>query len=148
MDKVSSKRPFFVTLFAVWVLTFAVFHAFGVWEAVRLWPMLQTLPLVVPPAYLVFKNLLWAGVGFLVGVGLWRGRCWGWVDAHYAAGAYAVWYWVDRLFLAPSSMIEVRWPFVLLVTLVGLTLAFGTLRSSAGRRYFACEESPKKADAP
>ncbi len=136
MNAPRPKRPFSVTALAVLVLSLAVLHAFGVWEAVRYWSVLQTLPLAVSPVYLLSRNLLWFAIGVGIGVGLWRGSLWAWGNAQIAAGVYAAWYWLDRVFLAPAAMLKLRWPSLVVLTVLGLLLIFITLRRPGGRAYF------------
>ncbi len=136
MNTSRPKRPASVTALAVLVLSLAVLHAFGAWEAVRYWSFLQDLPLTVSPAYLLGRNLLWLVVGMVIAVGLWRGSPWAWGDAQIAAGAYATWYWLDRLFLTPAAMLELRWPALAALTAVSLLLTLVALRRPAGRAYF------------
>ncbi len=144
MNAPRPKRPFSVTALAVLVLSFAVLHAFGVWEAVRYWGFLQELPLAVPPGYLLGRNLLWFVIGTIISIGLWRGSPWAWGDAQIAAGVYAAWYWLDRVFLAPAAMLKLRWPSLVALTILGLLLTFIALRRPGGRAYFMHETTTKE----
>lgn len=136
MMKDRSPRPWRVTLLIVLVLSLAVFHALGVWEVARTWDFLHTLPLTVPPEYLLGRNLFWALLGVILTFGLWRGAPWVWGDMQIAACAYAAWYWLDRIFLAPAARLSLRWPALVMFTLLGLAFVFWAVRSPAGKWYF------------
>jgi len=130
------KRPFSVTVLAVLVLSLAVMHVFGALEAWRHWYFLQELPLTVPVAYLAGKNLFWGLAGAVIAVGLWLGKRWAWLGMQIATGVYAGLYWVDRLWLAPSSMLAIRWPFAVGLTAFYLLYTFYVLRRPQGRAFF------------
>ncbi|RME06743.1 MAG: hypothetical protein D6803_05750, partial [Anaerolineae bacterium] len=88
------------------------------------------------PGYLLGRNLFWTVVGALLTFGLWRGAPWAWGDVQIAACAYAAWYWLDRLFLAPAARLRLRWPAMLALTLLGLAFVLWAVRSPAGKRSF------------
>jgi hypothetical protein len=114
----SSKRPFSVTILAMVVLIFTTLNFLRVFSAIRNWKFLATLPVGIPFAYLAATGLIWTIVGISLAVGLFFGRRWSLRLAKVTWVIYTVYYWLDRLLMAESGAIWVRWPFAL-----GLTAA-------------------------
>lgn len=133
------KRPFVVTVLLLMVLSYTVLGWFGFLAALRNWDFLQSLPLSVPPLYLALRNIVWGAVGVPLIWGLWIGRRWAWYATQAVAGLYAVYYWLDRAFLADPTVSPLgtgRWPFVLGLTAICLIYTLIVLRLPLSRRFF------------
>lgn len=89
-------RPFSVTLTALGVLSFAVFHFLRLQQALSKWQMLSSL-LSFSPAYLAVTGAFWGMVGVIQAAGLWTGQSWARRAAVLMVIAYALYYAFDRL---------------------------------------------------
>ena len=130
-----TSRPLRVTLLAVGVLTITSLHLLRLVEAVRQWQFLTGLP-GVSPVYQALTGLIWASAGLLLFWGLWRGHA---RAARFAPGyllAYALYYWLDRIFIANPAISLANWPVTAALTIVGLAYMFWALRARASRNYF------------
>jgi hypothetical protein len=129
------SRPIRVTLLAVGVLTITSLYLLRLVEALRQWQFLNDLP-GVSPVYLALTGLIWASAGLLLFWGLWRGQA---RAARFAPGyllVFALYYWLDRLFVANSAVSLANWPVTLALTIIGLAYTFWALRARASRDYF------------
>jgi hypothetical protein len=68
--------------------------------------------------------------------GLWFGYRWAWFAGQIVVLAYALFYWLDRLFLATSDVLASRLPFEAGLTIGLVLFCFGVLWLPASRRYF------------
>jgi hypothetical protein len=138
------KRSFAVTLLVVLVLTYTVFHGAALSEALRHWDFLLSLTLSVSPVYLAARSAFWLVTGLALAVGLWSGHRWAWFAAQIGATLYTIYYWLDRLFFADTSVIIVRWPFILGLTILCLAFIFFVLRLPKSRQFFKIEPETTK----
>lgn len=132
----SHSRPFGVTLLAVGVLTIAGLNLVRLIEAVRQWSFLSNLA-GVSPIYLALTGLIWACVGLPLFWGLWRGVAW---TARFVSGyltVFALYYWLDRIWIANRAISLTNWPFTATLTVIGLFYSFWVLRTRASKTYFA-----------
>jgi hypothetical protein len=128
-------RPIRVTLLAVGVLTITSLHLLRLVEAVQQWHFLAGLP-GVSPVYLAITGLIWASTGLLLFWGLWRGHA---RAARLAPGyllVYALYHWLDRIFIANRAISLANWPVTAALTIIGLAYMFWALRARASRNYF------------
>ena len=128
-------RPLRVTLLAVGVLTIASLYLLRLVVAVRQWQFLSGLK-DVSPVYLALTGLIWASVGLPLFWGLWRGHAWA---ARFAPGfmlVFALYYWLDHLFVANTAISLVNWPVSMVLTAFSLAYTFWALRTRASRDYF------------
>ncbi len=130
------KRPFFVTLLTLLVLSIAAIYIFGFFAALRHSAFLQNLPLSVPVWYLALRAILWSLTGLVLSWGLWRGLSWAWMGTQISVVGFSLYYWLDALLLAQAPGLEWRWPFELMATFLGLGFAFLVLHSAHGRGFF------------
>jgi len=129
------SRPIRVTLLAVGVLTITGLYLLRLVEAVRQWQFLTGLT-GVSPVYLALTGLIWASAGLLLFWGLWRGHA---RAARFAPGyllVFALYYWLDRIFIANRAISLANWPVTAALTIVGLAYTFWALRARASRNYF------------
>ncbi len=131
-----AKRPLFVTWLLLLVLMFTGLAWLRFAATLQDWTFLAELPLSVPPAYLAASGLLWGLVGLGVIYGLWRRQPRAPRALLFAALAYSLYYWVDRLWLAVPGPVQANRPFALFATLGLLVWLFASINRSDVQAYF------------
>jgi hypothetical protein len=144
-DYMNTKRPFLVTTLVVLVLLFTIVTWFGFFEALQQRQYLRQLPLTVSPLYLILRGAFWGLVGIALIWGLWFGHRWAWFACQIVVVAYALFYWLDRFFLATSDALAARWPFQAGMTVGIVIFCFGVLWLPASRRYFGTKPTSQSA---
>lgn len=137
MDQQSRKnRPWGVTVLLGLVLMFTALQATRVWAALTSWAVLKSLPLQAPPAYLLASGLVWAVAGgwLLYGLG-WR-KTWAPRVASIGAGVYALFFWVDRLFVQARGPHNSSWIFEAVLGSLLLGSLFAILASPVAKAYY------------
>ncbi len=139
------RRPFAVTLLALGVLTIAGLNLARFILALLQWNFLASMP-TETPFYLVLTALIWIAAGAPLVWGLWTGKFWAPSRCRSYILAYAVYFWLERLFLfgrphdsfGPPSLAYLpgNGLFSALATLLALAFVFWTLRRPGVRRYF------------
>ena len=130
------KRPWYLTWLAVLVFLVAVINLLRFLGAIRQWQLLNLLPLSIDPLYMALSGAVWALVGLPMAAGLWLGWRWVWIGLQAAGLIFAIYYWIDRLWLAQASTLIDRWPFVLLLTISLLIYLFSSLWAPGARTFF------------
>jgi hypothetical protein len=118
-----------VTLIAIGVLTIACLNLLRLVLSLREWQFLSALE-DISPLYQALTGLLWASTGFVVFWGLWRRKRWSPKAASGWTLLYALYYWLDRLFLTgwlKSGQPPANLAFSLGLTLMILVVVFWTL---------------------
>lgn len=129
-------RPFLVTLLTMGVLTLVVLNLTRLLQVIAQWNLLldiYSLPLTI---YLAVSGLVWMVTGVPLLFGLWRGRFWAPAFARAASLLYLTYYWLDRIlmnFFAPRMG---NWPFLLVVTLVAVSIVFWILSRRNVKAFF------------
>lgn len=146
------KRPWSVTLLALGVLIITVINLVRFVLSLRYWDFLASQP-GVSPIYLALSGLVWSLAGAFLLWGLWVAKIWVPRLAQALALTYALYYWLDLLFLqdhplrgAPGTILAVlptNWPFSLGVTVVGLAFIVWMLGRAKVKAYFGLAESGK-----
>jgi hypothetical protein len=129
------SRPKRVTLLAIGVLSIAGLHLLRLVEAVWQWQFLSDLKDGLP-LYLALTGLIWASAGLPLFWGLWRGYA---RAARFAPGyllVFALYYWLDRIWIANRGISLANWRVPAALTVVGLIYTFWALRARASRKYF------------
>jgi hypothetical protein len=129
------RRPIRVTLLAMGVLTITSLHLLRLVEAVRQWQFLTELP-GVSPLYLALNGSIWASAGLLLFWGLWRGHARAARFAPVYLLVFALYYWLDRIFIANPAVSLTNWHVTAALTVFGLAYMFWALRARASRNYF------------
>lgn len=123
------KRPFLVTLLAVWVLLLSCVNLIRLTEAIRTWDFLASLP-GVNPLYIALTGLIWALLGFPLAWSLWRGYAQAPKATRILTLLYALYYWLDRLFVAQNVNAASNWLFAAITTIVMILIIFWILGRS------------------
>jgi hypothetical protein len=127
-------RPFSVTLAAPGVLIISGINLLRFVEALRQWQFLSAL-LPISPLYLVLSGLAWGGIGLSIVWGLWLGYRWAAPSLRWAASAYTLYYWIDRLTLS-SPDVETNWLFAAVFNAIILSLIFWILSRRKAKAFF------------
>lgn len=129
------SRPIRVTLLAIGVLIIASLHLLRLVEAARQWRFLADLP-GVSPLYLALTGLIWGAAGLPLFWGLWRGHARAFRFTPSYLLVFALYYWLDRVFVANRAVSLANWPVHLALTVFSLAFMFWALRARASRNYF------------
>jgi hypothetical protein len=132
------SRPFSVTLLAIGVLTIAGIHLIRLYQTIQNWDFLAGLP-GVPPVYLALSGLVWAVVGFPLGISLWRGDPTTLPAVRFITAAYIIYDWFNRLFAAyRSSSLSTgfAWEFSALITVILLVWVYWIVSRPRVKAYF------------
>jgi hypothetical protein len=126
-----NKRPMRVTAIAMLSFWFAIWNGARMAETITLWETLKSYD--ANPLYIAVSGGIWLITGFLIGLGLWRGKIWAWTAAFWSATGYSTWYWVDRLvFQEPRA----NWPFALGITVLSFLFFIFILITLPTRIFF------------
>jgi hypothetical protein len=128
-DQRAIKRPFLVTLLAVWVLLLSCVNLIRLTEAIRTWDFLASLP-GVNPLYIALTGLIWALFGFPLAWSLWRGYAQAPKTTRTLTLVYALYYWLDRLLIAQNVNAASNWLFAAVTTVVMILFIFWILARS------------------
>ena len=135
-NSTSPTRPLSVTFLTWVVLIITALNWLRLIEVIHGWTFLQTLSPAPLMFYLAIIGLFWGLLGAILVWGLFLGRSWSTRLMKGAAICYALYYWLDRLWVANSSAISSRWPFALGLTIVLLSLTFWILSRPKSQQFF------------
>ncbi len=154
-DAVTIQRPLSVTLLALGVLILAGLNLIRFVLSLRDWSFLASQP-GVSPYYLAISGFIWAVAGAFLVWGLWRAKTWAPGLMQAVALTYALYYWLDRIFLrdhplngasdAMRVVLSANWPFSAGVTVVCLAYMLWTLGRTKVKSYFGQVEPAHKPD--
>jgi hypothetical protein len=139
------KRPRSVTILAVGVLIITVLNLVRFGLSLVDWKFLASQP-GVSPFYLAVTGFVWGGAGIYLVLGLWRGKTWAPGLMRAAGLTYALYYWLDLIFIKDHSVkmktgifqavLPVNWIFSAVLTVVCLLYMAWTLGRKKGTSYF------------
>ena len=129
------KRPLFVTILALVVLSIAALHLMRLIQAISLWEFLSELP-DVSPTYLALSGAVWVLLGLGLAWGLWQGLAGAPLAARLLSLAYVLYKWIERLVMSRLDGGQPDWPFALAVTLVSLLIVFWGLSRPPVKAFF------------
>ena len=130
------KRPFAVTCLVALVLTLTGVQILRAWTMLANWDFLSSLPLSVPPIYLLLSALFWGTLGVFLALGVWGGCSWAPKSGRWAALAFAFFGWLDRVILQANGPQHVNWPFNLFLTGLLLVSVFAVFSLPEAQAYF------------
>ena len=133
-SQTSVSRPMGVTLLAFGVLIITGINCIRLWQAIHQWQFIGEL-IPALPYYQALSGLFWSLAGFPLTWGLWRGSPWaaGWV--RWAALAYTVYIWLDRLILRKGLELT-NLPFALAVNILILIFMIWILSRTKVHTFF------------
>jgi hypothetical protein len=150
-----TARPRSVTILALGVLIISVLNFTRLVLSITNWDFLISWP-GVSPLYMLLTGLIWTLTGSLLLWGLWRAKNWTPRLMQAVALTYALYYWLDHVFLVdhPTSgmvgtqhaLLSVNWRFAAGITVVCLAYTVWTLSRPNVRAYFGMVESKKDGD--
>lgn len=149
------KRPWSVTLLTLGVLIITVINLTRFILSLRYWSFLASQP-GISPIYLAATGLIWTIASFPLVWGLWRSKNWAPGLMQAEALTYALYYWLDLLFLknhpvsgatgAFRAILPTNWQFSAGVTVVCLAYMVWTLRRPKVKAYFGLSETETMPD--
>ncbi|MEW6718247.1 MAG: hypothetical protein AB1345_12210 [Chloroflexota bacterium] len=129
-------RPRSVTVLSLGAFIFAALHLLRLGNTLALWGWLSDLPLTVSPLYLAITGGFWGAAGLVMGISLWRGWVWAPMVTRILCGAFALFYWIERLLVESRTASNPNTPFALALTGLLLGWILHTLHSPYSRAYF------------
>lgn len=138
------KRPWVLFILVISVLAFSLisFVRFGM--ALSLWEFLSSLPAAVHPAYLAAVGLVWGGFGIVTAFWLWQGRSKGKAAVRILAVTYALYYWIDQVFIGASGIRSANWFFSGIVAALLVVLVFVSLALPAVVNFFGEDDEQEE----
>jgi hypothetical protein len=144
-EGIQPQRPFSVTLLVLIVLTIAGLSMTRFILTIRQWEFLAGWP-GVSPLYMALSGFIWALVCIPVIWGLWQGYPWAARLTKAVALTYAMYYWLDRLFIAyhfgtgtverGRYLLPTNWPFAVGITIIFLAFNAWTLSRPKAKAFF------------
>jgi hypothetical protein len=142
----SNKRPWSVTLLALGVLIITVINLIRFVLSIRYWSFLSSRS-GISPIYLALSGFIWSAAGLILLWGLLKPKIWAPNLMYAVALTYALYYWLDHIFLMEHSVIDAtgvirvllpsNWQFSAGVTVVILAYMAWTLRRSKVKAFFS-----------
>jgi hypothetical protein len=124
-----------VTLVAILVLSITVLSLLRLYQAVSLWDFLAALP-GVSPLFLSLTGLVWAVIGVLVLMGIWKGKARAPRTTRAAALLFVVYNWLERWWFSSRNEAVPLTLFSLALSLACLAFIFWSLSTPEARAYF------------
>ncbi|HTX78992.1 MAG TPA: hypothetical protein VMC62_04960 [Longilinea sp.] len=97
------KKIFLLLFLELTLLVFSLDSWLRFQQAIVNWTYLISLGVVVLPLYLAVSGAVWGLVSLAAAVGLWFYQRWAVIVTGAGALLFTIWYWLDRLFLAPAT---------------------------------------------
>lgn len=131
-----AKRPAGIIGLAVIFSLISLTHLFKFWQATLHWRLITELNSRVSPYYPAGDGLLWFVIALSLAWGLWNAKRWARPASQIASIFYCLEFWGDKIWIAnPESLIR-HWPFMLLITILGICLILSILKHKTSRDYF------------
>jgi len=140
-----ASRPGSVTILALGVLIITVINLVRLVLSIRYWEFLATWP-GISPLYMALTGLIWTLAGSLLLWGLWRAKIWASRLMQAVALSYALYYWLDHVFLVDHpvsgaagtvrALLPVNWQYAAGVTVIFLAFTALTLERRKVKAYF------------
>jgi hypothetical protein len=140
-----ASRPASVTILALGVLIITIINLTRLVLSILNWDFLVSWP-GVSPLYMILTGLIWTVIGSLLLWGLWKARKWAPRLMQAVALTYALYYWLDHVFLrdhpvssaegAQRVLLPVNWQFAAGATIICLAFTAWTLNRPKVKAYF------------
>ena len=147
---IRAPRPASVTILVIGVLIITVINLIRLLLGIREWEFLASLP-GVSPLYIALTGLIWTLTGSILIWGLWRAKGWAPRLMQAVALTYALYYWLDHVFLvdhplsgangATRALLPINWSFAAGVSVVCLVYTAWVLSRRKVKAYFGQEET-------
>lgn len=156
-DEVSAprRRPASVTILGLGVLIITILNLIRLVLSTMYWDFLVRWP-AVSPLYMLLTGIVWTLTGSILTWGLWTAKSWAPRLMRAVALAYALYYWLDHVFLMdhPATgaegiqriLLPVNWQFAAGVTVVCLVFTAWSLDQSKVKAFFGANERVIKDD--
>ena len=138
-------RPGSVTILALGVLIITVINLARLVLCIRYWDFLTSWP-GISPLYMASTGFIWTLAGSLLLWGLGRAKIWAPRLMEAVALTYALYYWLDHVFLvdhpvggaegAIQALLQVNWKYAAVATVVCLAFTAWTLECREVKAYF------------
>jgi len=128
-------RPWGVTMLALGVLCIAILNLLGLYQVLVTRDFIKSI-LPYSPWLLGSIKLTWGVVGVVITWSLWTGRSWAPKLTRSVCLAYAVYIWIDRLFLQNPDGRIANNTFMVCATFFPILFAFWVLANPGVRNYF------------
>lgn len=125
-----ARLTFWMRLLCYALVVLAVSGGLRLAAAMRLQVWLIQFESAVSPLYLGVTGGLTCLGALVAAAGLWLLKPWARNFAWGFVGAYAAWYWIDRLLLTQSKAASANWIFALLVTVYCLLYVFFVIKDA------------------
>jgi hypothetical protein len=145
-----NNRPWSVTLLALGVLIITVINLIRFVLSIRYWAFLSSRS-GISPIYIALTGFIWSAAGLFLLWGLWKAKIWAPKLMQAVALTYALYYWLDHIFLMEHSvsgatgairvLLPSNWRFSAGVTVVSLAYMVWTLNRSKVQSYFGLVKS-------
>ena len=139
------SRPARVTILALGVLIITIINLLRLVLSIANWDFLNSWP-GVSPLYMVLTGLIWTLTGSLLFWGVWTAKKWAPKLMQAVALTYALYYWLDHVFLMdhPASgvmgvqraLLPVNWQFAAGVTVICLVYIAWVMSRPNVKVYF------------
>jgi hypothetical protein len=144
-----TSRPGSVTILALGVLIITIINLARLILSITNWDFLSSWT-GVSPFYIMLTGLIWTLTGLPLLWGLWRAKKWAPRLMQAMALTYALYYWLDHVFLmdhptsgvvgAQQALLPVNWRFAAGTTMVCLAYTAWTLSRPKVKTYFGLDE--------
>ena len=134
--KSKTKRSFFLKLLILAFMLLSLMGWLRLEQALQYWTFLKELGISPGPFYIAFGGALWGTAGLASALALWLRQPYAPLLAGGTAVFCTLWYWADRLFLAQNSLVNLNWPFALIINLGLLFFVFLVLALPRQKSFF------------
>jgi hypothetical protein len=131
------KKPLPISLLSIFFLFLSLFYLLKSFQAGMQWNTLESLTMSVSPLYLLLDGFLRGCSAGILSWSLWTGKSWARIAGKIISLALVAATWIDLIFIAEPIRVSTRWPFNLVLTLIGLPGLWLILSRKEVRAYFS-----------
>ncbi|OQY36330.1 MAG: hypothetical protein DRI56_05895 [Chloroflexota bacterium] len=130
------QRPWLIIILVLIIGVFAGIHWLKFIITLQQWDAIENAPMLVSPLYLALTGIGWGLVSIPLMWGLWVGKPWARVGVQIAGVLYFLAIWFDALWIAATDIVQTRWLFDLILSILGLSILFAATHCLASKRFF------------